>query len=486
MISCKRFIAVLTIITFVIHLSYVLNPIMESNSEEDFTTIKKNSLVVNHINHDPIQILSDENFTDYDFPGNGTAVNPYRIENYEISTLDHYFIDNAIWVEQTTKHFIIQNCFVMANGVALVVSNVSANTAQIISNKVDDCSIGISFGRAEGIIVDNNYIANCETNGITAFYINQNATISNNVCNDYNREGIYVQDCHNITIKANDCSNGNYGLFLKNSDGLIEDNIFSRNAQDGIYTGPSDDEYPIYIRNNTCEFNDESGIFSWYVTEVENNNLNYNYNGLEVFGFTSKILNNTFRGNRIGADLDSMGLFSKNKCLKNGRTGLLLVDSVVFSDTNITNNIFYANHYGIELEGHIEQAVINNNLIQENDKWGISISEYVENIIIHHNTFLDNNPGGTSQCYDSERDNLWFDLDAEEGNYWSDWSGEGWYLIDGNDNADIYPLTEPLHNRYIDPIKNGFPFGILIPFGLIIPLIIVITVIVKYKKQTSS
>ena len=37
--------------------------------------------------HDHILISNNGNFTDYGFPGSGTAQDPYRIENYNITTL---------------------------------------------------------------------------------------------------------------------------------------------------------------------------------------------------------------------------------------------------------------------------------------------------------------------------------------------------------------------------------------------------------------
>lgn len=481
--SCKRIITSLIILTFIIQSFSLLNPIIGSSSEQDFTSIKEYSFVVNYVAHDPIIVMNDDNFTDYGFSGNGTASNPFLIENLEISSLDHYFIDNGISIEDTTKHFVVQNCLISANSRAIVVTNVTANTAQIISNSFTECRYGIDFSYAEGIILRDNNLANCELYGIYGEHINKNATIIKN--NNHNFEGtsIRVRHCNNVTIDSNECMNG--AISLSNSSGYIKNNICSSGG--GISIGNLDFVGPIYIWNNTCEHNNGDGISAWDVTEVINNTLNYNdEGGLEVIGHARIVLNNTIRGNRFGADLDSVGVFSKNKCLRNRNIGLHFEDTKHNADSNITDNIFFANDIGIKLDYSTEYANISYNLFQENDDYAIELDGYSGDIIVHHNTFYDNNLGGSSQGFDDQTTNLWFDLAAEEGNYWSDWTGEGWYLIDGRDNADIYPLSEPLHERIIDPdpvtVNGKFPFGILYAFGVITYAIFVIVQLKRKRK----
>jgi len=469
--SCKKFLIGLIIFVIVNQSIYFLNPITGNNSVQGFTKIEENQLQINYVDHDPIIIISDDNFTDYGFSGNGTSGNPYLIENLEISSLDHYFIDNGISIEDTTKHFVIQNCLISANSRAIVITNITANTAQIISNSFTECRYGVDFSYAEGIILRDNNLANCDLYGIYGEFINKNATIIKNNNHNYEGTSIRVRHCNNVTIDSNECING--AISLSNSSGYIINNICSSGG--GISIGSTDFDEPIYIWNNTCEHNSGDGIFAWYATEIINNTINYNdEGGLKVIEHAHIVLNNTIRGNRFGASFDSVGVFSKNKCLRNRNIGLYFDDSHRFADTNITDNIFFANDVGIQIDYSAEYANISYNLIQENNDYGIEIVGYDVYVIVHHNTFYDNNHGGSSQGFDDQTTNLWFDIDAEEGNYWSDWSGEGWYQIDGRDNADIYPLSEPLHERFIDPIddEGAFPYVIII-----VPVVFVITII---------
>jgi len=486
--SCKKFLIGLIIFVIVNQSMYFLSPIMGRDSTQGFTKIVENPLQINYVDHNPIIIISDNNFTDYGFTGNGTADNPYLIENLEISSLDHYFIDNGISIEDTTKHFVIQNCLISANSRAIVITNITANSAQIISNSFTECRYGVDFSFAEGIILRDNNLTNCDLYGIYGEFINKNATIIKNKSLNSEGSSIRVRHCNNVTIDSNECTfGGGSGISLSNSSGYIINNNCSNNDYRGISIGSTDFDQPIYVWNNTCEHNDDEGIFAWDVTEVINNTLNYNHMGLDVFYHAQIVLNNTLRGNGYGAEFNSVGVFSKNKCLRNSQIGLNFEDTHRFADSNITDNIFFANRIGIRLETFVEYANISYNLFQENRNYGIELLDHVENITIHHNTFFDNNPDGSSQGYDEQTENIWFDLDAEEGNYWSDWIGEGWYLIDGGDNADIYPLAEPLHERFIDPepieetttsYSNLFAFE-----AVFIVAVIGIAMIVQLKKK---
>ena len=60
--------------------------------------------------HHSINIISDNNFTDYRFPGSGTSEDPYIIEGYRIENENKY----GIQINSTTKYFIIRNCHVNA------------------------------------------------------------------------------------------------------------------------------------------------------------------------------------------------------------------------------------------------------------------------------------------------------------------------------------------------------------------------------------
>jgi len=108
---------------------------------------------VNLTPHDPIEITNDNNFTDFGFPGTGTPEEPYRIDNYQITD----YVTNGIYVNGTTKHFVIINC-----------------------------KIGVY---RNGILITN--------------AANGTVTVTNNTCNGHRDYGIKIENSHNVTLENN-------------------------------------------------------------------------------------------------------------------------------------------------------------------------------------------------------------------------------------------------------------------------------------------
>ncbi|MEM3445690.1 MAG: NosD domain-containing protein, partial [Thermoplasmata archaeon] len=194
------------------------------------------------------------------------------------------------------------------------------------------------------------------------------------------------------------------------------------------------------------------------------------------------------RGIQLG--FSSYNTVKNNNASGNAREGIFLVSSHC---NTITNNNASGNSYGIYLwyssnntitnnnasgnswDGISLYASSNNNLtynwICNNAHCGVSITSGSTGNIIHHNNFIGNGAtalrylsqgvsndtpngakgvNGNSQAYDSVGGNYWYDNTAHEGNYWSNWDGQGWgspdaYPIDGGAGAsDWYPLNGPV------------------------------------------
>ncbi len=137
-----------------------------------------------------------------------------------------------------------------------------------------------------------------------------------------------------------------------------------------------------------------------------------------------------------------------------------------------TNAVISNNHivnYGVHLAGSNHSLVTNNtckfvtayntaefnnityNSIVGHSNYGVSLKNLeVKHTIIHHNTITDTGqlPHCNSQALDNGENNTWYDVETNEGNEWSDWSG-GPYLIDGSaGTVDPYPLGEPVVAEY--------------------------------------
>ncbi|MEM4161346.1 MAG: hypothetical protein QW531_05125, partial [Thermoplasmata archaeon] len=96
--------------------------------------------------------------------------------------------------------------------------------------------------------------------------------------------------------------------------------------------------------------------------------------------------------------------------------------------------------------------------------------------LIYRNNFIANNgagkgPIGNCQAYDSGGSNFWYASTTQEGNYWSNWDGQGWgtpdaYPIDGGAGAsDWYPLNLPVREGSALPVAL---LGALLPMAIVI------------------
>lgn len=127
-------------------------------------------------------------------------------------------------------------------------------------------------------------------------------------------------------------------------------------------------------------------------------------------------------------------------------SGILIDDVADGTATVFNNNLCNNNMVGIYLENS-DYCVITYNLLEENEIYGIFLDPDSDDNIIHHNNFVYNNLGGIfgsfSQACDHGTSNTWYDTETHEGNFWSNWSGIGSYVVAGMASAsDSHPLDE--------------------------------------------
>ena len=266
----------------------------------------------------------------------------------------------------------------------------------------------------------------------------------------------YLVDLNNFPITGSD-----YGqVFLINcSDFTIDDMTFSY-ASNGLML--------VYCNNsvisNIVSINGNYGIgisFSENI-EIASCTLEYNFLGLSVeYGKYINIHNNDLFYNSF----DGCTLYD--------------VDNSTISD----NKVAYNKNNGIQL-AYGEYNELTFNLLQENKYYGIKLGVSDHNLI-HHNTFYENNPlgytdgmfTGYAQGYDSKTTSLWYDDSVNEGNWWSDWSGVGSYVLDGGFftyNEDLYPLgAQPI------PVISEYKTEMII----LIPTILIPVLLISFRKK---
>ncbi|MFW9771315.1 MAG: NosD domain-containing protein [Candidatus Thorarchaeota archaeon] len=136
--------------------------------------------------HPPIIILSNADFLNYDFPGNGTQDNPYIIEDLIISASGSS--NSGILIRNTDYLFIIKNCLIYSDYLGISLIEVAAGTSWIINNTCISKS-----GDGGGVVL----------NQMT------NSTIVGNLCINF-MQGIHINHVSHCVIKHNTVENNNY------------------------------------------------------------------------------------------------------------------------------------------------------------------------------------------------------------------------------------------------------------------------------------
>ncbi len=379
---------------------------------------------------EPIRIISDENFTDYGFPGYGNYTHPYIIESLHINDT---WEGTAIYVQDTTKHFQIRDCYLNTESYGVVIKDVSNGTATIIGNYCQD-SAGIYLLNATGSKIINNTVTLKNGYGIQAL-MSHYLSIENNTCFDLSFNGIDLYQCNYTSVIGNNCSwNERSGMKIDNSFYTeISKNILLANKEDSGWS------CGIYI--NSCEF-----------TVFSENFFEDNDDGLRIYDCREILVhNNSFRNNEYSY-------------------GIKVIRT---SDCIFTNNTLFRNTFGISFSG--SNSVIKFNQFQENKYHAISLDQDSHQNLIYYNYFIDNNIDGfytgDAQTSDYNSTNSWYDEELKIGNWWSDLGPLLRYRIDGEANAvDRYPIN--IANFTIDKIL----------ITILVPAILIPTIILMIRK----
>ena len=358
----------------------------ESNSQ--------NTYHLKLVHRDPINITSDSDFEN--FPGAGTIDDPYRIENWNITTNDNIC---GINVTGTSKHFVIQNCFIEAVDVGIWIFYTAEGTTKIVNNTcVNNGLYGINVRFTSKAIISNNIIHNNREDGISSIF-SDDLEIKNNLCFQNKKNGISLHYCESTSIVNNTCFNNANGLeFFNSRDTALLHNHCYNNTKNGMH---SVDDVGTEMEGNVFDNNLNFGIYCRNSDSFNINSNNCSMNLIGIYlqnGIATRVFNNTLMEN------SGRGILSER------------TDNCIISYNNIIRNVGYGTYL--------------------NDS---------RNNIVHHNNFIHNNQNGISQAYSLEGgNNTWFDIETEEGNYWSNHIGVGHYLIEGSPYSyDLYPLSEP-------------------------------------------
>ena len=202
--------------------------------------------------YSPILIWDDSDFVDYQFPGEGTQSNPYRIENYNITTS----VPNGIYIFATTKHFVIRNCIISATHIGIKIENAAKSTATIQNCTIKEQFYGISITNSLNTTIRENTLRD---NYVGIFNSFSNETvILDNTCVQNFAYGMRIVESDNCTIESNYLKQNRYGIYLfESAFCMIKKNLCINNEFAGIYC--SFTKNSIFIENS-CLNNFQDGI----------------------------------------------------------------------------------------------------------------------------------------------------------------------------------------------------------------------------------
>jgi parallel beta-helix repeat protein len=487
-----------------LYLSINLSTVQISLSDSLVSTNR--SISQSYTVHDPIVITDDDELASVANNGTGTANDPYIIADWNITGSNTH----GISITGTTKHFRIENCWIV-NSIywgsrGIYVENVAPGTTTIAKNTCNN-------NNRDGI----------------ALIDSASSTVANNTCNNNNDDGIALIDSASSNLTGNSCiNNSNYGIYIDNSgsttatkntffnDGLyfvasskdqlisctVENNMVNKlplgyfeNRTDSTITGVYGQLILVNCNNTMVKnknfSNTSLGIALYYCDENQlvNNTCNNNYRGIYLWdSASSTVTNNTCDNNYRGISLwdSASSTVANNTCNNNGE-GVLLYHC---DNSAIANNTCNSNHWdGIFLwesdSSTISSNICNNNSLSGiylsnsdynsivwnrlsgNGDYGIYLDLNSDNNTIHHNSFVANTQH-ESQASDDGMNNQWYDETLLEGNSWSDYSGTDSYLIAGSAGAsDPYPFTNSSPSpAFMNGVFSRIGFFLLV-FGLL-------------------
>lgn len=161
---------------------------------------------------DPVMISSDADFQLQGWPGNGTGVNPYAIENLEIVS-----DSPCISISDVTAHYRIKNCSLTSVSEA---STYGISLYNASNGKVDNCSItkknyGIYISYSRNCTVSNTTIEQQSERSIYISMSPNSVLLQNNLTS---RLGVYIRSSNSSVIESNSISSSHLGaLYLSNS-----------------------------------------------------------------------------------------------------------------------------------------------------------------------------------------------------------------------------------------------------------------------------
>lgn len=227
------------------------------------------------------------------------------------------------------------------------------------------------------------------------------------------------------------------------------------------------------IHNALGSFNSWAGLILWHSENIFIDNVYFTNNRKGIasgWSWNCRIFNCILWDNEEAIILGNSANHTiyRNIIFQNS-DGIFLAESYF---CNILRNEIYLNSRGILLNDSSD-CLISRNQVYNNTGAGISLDLTSHRNTIYDNTFAHNSPNAI--CFGTS--NIWDDQ-VETGNWWSDYTGDGPYIID-EDDQDNFPIynestttsTTPISQWQFEPLILGVAAGIIGIFAVLVVII---------------
>lgn len=378
----RRGVSLLLVI--VLSMSFMISINMVDVMKSTETLGKQRMYEISYVSHAPFNISSNSDFEMQGWPGNGSAVNPYRIQNLNITSLDSM----CIWITNTTNHFIIEDCLFTSpiheysiNQPIGPITLTNVSNGMIERNYFVDSQAAVSGYSLSNCSISDNILSVSFT-GIHISFSNS-TVVSNNTqgyepC-DY---GLSIYHCRNCTISLNIFRNITYGGMSawSNYDVQIIENSFTASTDEDSFSWAGIDTIGGILC--TIQRNILSN-FRWSGIELTGNNYTVQDNNITSCstGITLSTNNSTVTGNRINGSSSPIVMHQSNDTVVNGNflsgrsgqfgTGITMLGG---HDCDIYSNTISLVYQGLYLQGASQYNVSDNSVTE--GRYGFTFGWY--------------------------------------------------------------------------------------------------------------
>jgi parallel beta-helix repeat protein len=290
--------------------------------------------------HATIDIYGDGDFISQGWPGSGTELAPYRIENLNITGGSN---DPCIDIRDTRAYFIIKNCTLTGPSNDDAIQLINATNGLIRDSEILDSLGAIYASSSSNLTITDNWCNNTGsgiglwgprmtvTNNTITWGPNygirigdgDNSIVFNNTIMGSNNIGIEVDDSSNATVTNNTCHDLWWGYWIHGtSDYCTFANNSAYNGYFGVNVGSNwativhnnitlIERSAFYLAAERCtvasnSFSDSGvGMWLWWgiYNTIENNTCYQNDQGIVVNGTSH---DNSFIGNIIDSNTESV------------------------------------------------------------------------------------------------------------------------------------------------------------------------------------